>query len=300
MSLQFFDLPTAPVGCAPLTLTRPLSECLVGGKSLRAACESQAAGLQGGGPLFWPSTSWIARKDLEALWQQPNEAAVLRDALGEALAWRGGSQGGPTENGVALLASAGSFSLRYSWDLLALHEALLGAESSGGRIQGEVSPQAVVEGSLHLGKGSRLLPGVYLEGTVVIGEGCKIGPNCYLRGPTSIGDGCHIGNAVEIKNSILYPDTSVGHLSYVGDSIIGAGVNLGAGTITSNYRHDGGSHRSEIAGELIDTGRRKFGCILGDGVHTGIHTSLYPGRKLWPQVTTLPGEVVHRDKRGDA
>ena len=64
--------------------------------------------------------------------------------------------------------------------------------------------------------------------------------------------------------------------------MLGEKVNFGAGTTTSNLRHDGKNHRSMVHGVLIDTGRRKFGTIIGDGVHTGINTSIYPGRKLWP------------------
>ena len=78
--------------------------------------------------------------------------------------------------------------------------------------------------------------------------------------------------------------------------MIGRGVNFGAGTITSNLRHDGNNHRTPVAGQLVDTGRRKFGTIVGDGVHTGINTSIYPGRKFAPGSTTLPGEVVQKDK----
>ena len=141
----------------------------------------------------------------------------------------------------------------------------------------------------------RSLPGVVIEGDVIIGEDCKIGPNCYLRGATSIGDRCHVGQAVEIKNSILMDGTNVGHLSYVGDSILGRRVNLGAGTLTSNLRHDGRNHRTLVAGELVDTGRRKFGTVVGDGVHTGIHTSIYPGRKLATGATTRPGDIVRND-----
>ena len=88
----------------------------------------------------------------------------------------------------------------------------------------------------------------------------------------------------------------VPHLSYVGDSVLGEKVNLGCGTITANFRHDGANHRSMVKGELVDTGRRKLGAILGDGVHTGINTSIYPGRKLCPGTSTLPGEVGIRDK----
>ena len=77
--------------------------------------------------------------------------------------------------------------------------------------------------------------------------------------------------------------------------MLGENVNFGAGTTVSNLRHDGKNHRSMVCGVLIDTGRRKFGAIIGDGVHTGINTSIYPGRKLWPGTSTLPGEIVSKD-----
>ena len=90
-------------------------------------------------------------------------------------------------------------------------------------------------------------------------------------------------------------NVGMGHLSYCGDSIVGKGTNFGAGTITANFRHDGQTHRSMVDGALVDTGRHKFGSIIGDDVHTGIHTSIYPGRKLWPHTSTRPGDVVQRD-----
>ncbi len=182
---------------------------------------------------------------------------------------------------------------RYPWDLLAIQERIMAVWKD--EISGEVHPAAVIEGKLKLGKGSRILPGVYIEGNVVIGEGCKIGPNCYVRGNTSIGDNCHIGQSVEIKNSLILSGSNVGHLSYVGDSILGVNVNLGAGTIVSNFRHDGGNHISRVGKELVDTGRRKFGTVIGDGVHTGIGTLVYPGRKIGPGLFTLPGDVVRKD-----
>ena len=187
-------------------------------------------------------------------------------------------------------------SCRYPWDLLALNEKIVG-EMAEDEIFGEIHPLAVVEGRLTLGKGSRILPGVFIEGNVVIGENCKIGPNCYIRGNTSIGNNCHIGQSVEIKNSIILDGTNVGHLSYVGDSILGEKVNFGAGTNVSNLRHDGLNHRSITESGLVDTGRRKLGVIVGDGVHTGIGTMIYPGRKIWPNMSTRPGDVVQADLR---
>jgi NDP-sugar pyrophosphorylase family protein len=185
-------------------------------------------------------------------------------------------------------------SIRYPWDLLRANELYVSSLTENS-IQGEVHPSAVIEGIVHIGPGTRILPGVFIEGNVVIGANCKIGPNCYIRGNTSIGDHCHIGQSVEIKNCLILSHTNVGHLSYIGDSVLGEEVNLGAGTTTSNLRHDGKNHRSMIGGVLVDTGRRKFGTIVGDGVHTGINTSIYPGRKLWPNTTTRPGEIVQHD-----
>lgn len=185
-----------------------------------------------------------------------------------------------------------TFDLRYPWDLLDLNVELMSAITDW---PGHPAIQLGENARVVVGEGTKILPGVFIEGDIVIGKNCKIGPNCYLRGSTSIGDNCHVGQAVEVKNSILAPGASVGHLSYVGDSYIGPKTNFGAGTITSNLRHDGSNHRSAVDNTLIDTGRRKFGVILGEGVHTGINTSFYPGRKLGPGVTTLPGQVVSKD-----
>lgn len=231
--------------------------------------------------------SWISQED----WQQLSAAGVgakLLNEEGETLAW--------LDAGDGTIVTSGGDSLRllYPWDLLQVNEQLVGALSENVHI-GVVSPAAHIDGFIHVGAGSRILPGVVIEGNAVIGENCKIGPNCYIRGNTAIGDGVHIGQAVEVKNSIIGNGSSVGHLSYVGDSVIGNKVNFGAATVTSNLRHDGKNHRTSVAGSLIDTGRRKLGTIVGDHVHTGIHTAIYPGRKLGPNSTTRPNESVDKD-----
>lgn len=240
-----------------------------------------------GGQAQSHAHAWIGEHEAAA-WLS-SESSTLIDRHGKLIAWKGAC----ADLNDALCASE-SFLIEHPWDLLRAHEFYL-ATIQQSHIDGTIHPHAVIEGIIVLGEGSRLLPGVFVEGTVVIGKNCKIGPNCYLRGHTSIGDHCHIGQAVEVKNSIVLDHSAVGHLSYVGDSVIGAHVNFGAGTITSNLRHDGQSHRSRGADGLIDTGRRKLGAIVGDGVHTGIHTAIYPGRQLWPHSSTLPGSVVQRD-----
>jgi len=226
--------------------------------------------------------AWIDLQEIAGL----AAGSVLVDDAGATLASSG--------DGPRVTAKR-SFLIHHSWDLLRANEQHVGALRES-RIDGQIHPLAVIDGVVEIGEGTRILPGVVIEGNVVIGKNCKIGPNCYLRGNTAIGDGCHVGNAVEIKNSILLSQTNVGHLSYVGDSILGERVNFGAGTITSNLRHDGANHRTRVGGRLVDTGRRKFGTIVGDGVHTGIQTTIYPGRKLFPNTSTRPGEVLADDR----
>ncbi len=183
--------------------------------------------------------------------------------------------------------------ITYPWDLIAANEFLL--KNIKTEIKGKIEHYVTVKGNLKLGKNSILKSGVYIEGNVIIGENCVIGPNCYLRGSTSIGNNCKIGQSVEIKNSVIMDNTKIPHLSYIGDSVIGENVNLGAGTITANLRHDHGTIKSVIKGTLIETGMKKLGAIIADNVHTGIKTTIYPGRKIYPNKNTLPGEIIKED-----
>ena len=88
--------------------------------------------------------------------------------------------------------------------------------------------------------GARIHPTAVIEGPVYIGRDAEIRPGAYLRGGVWIGERCIVGTNTEIKRAILLPHAKAPHLNYVGDSILGADVNLGAGTILSNFRHDGG------------------------------------------------------------
>lgn len=186
------------------------------------------------------------------------------------------------------------FAIGYPWHLLDANEFFVNRIKKTIK-NGKVEKNVRIHGNIVLGKGSELLSGTYIEGNAIIGENCKIGPNCYIRGSTSIGNGCRVGQSVEIKNSILMDGAKVPHLSYVGDSIIGENSNLGAGTITANLRHDDAHVKSMIKDVLVDSGRRKLGAIIGDNVHTGTDTQIYPGRKIWVGKTTLPGEIVKED-----
>jgi bifunctional UDP-N-acetylglucosamine pyrophosphorylase/glucosamine-1-phosphate N-acetyltransferase len=279
--------PSLLPGLAPLKLpnlrvgNRPLADHQ---RAALAAADLQEA-LPGPSAFVVDGLAWLEADEVRAFVR--SDAACLKMPEGTSLIRRVGATSGDR---VAVT----SFRVEHSWDLLRANEQHLRSRTDYGRAA-EIPPSLYLDGRLQVGRGTRILPGVVIEGDVIIGADCKIGPNCYLRGATTIGDRCHVGQAVEIKNSILMDGTNVGHLSYVGDSILGQKVNFGAGTLTSNLRHDGRNHRTLVAGELVDTGRRKFGAVVGDGVHTGIHTSIYPGRKLAAGATTRPGDIVQTD-----
>ncbi len=90
-------------------------------------------------------------------------------------------------------------------------------------------------------------------------------------------------------------NTRIGHLSYFGDSIVGFDVNIGGGNMAANLRHDRENVKTHVKDELVDTEREKFGTVIGDGARTGINTSIYPGRKIWPGKNTMPGEIIKED-----
>ena len=278
-------------GCHPLTLTRSLGDFPLANIPFR---RHQAAALLALGlsevsgadaDLTVHASAWFSSAEL-ATFVADISYGSMTTAEGVVLVAR--------KSGGRELRASQSFTITYAWDLLRANVEAMTTRKTYAQESG-AHASLYVDGRLQVGKGTKILPGVVIEGDVIIGDHCKVGPNCYIRGSTSIGDKCHVGQAVEIKNSILLPGTNVGHLSYLGDSILGEKVNFGAGTITSNLRHDGGAHRSPILGRMVDTGRRKLGTIVGDGVHTGIHTSVYPGRKLWPKTSTLPGAIVDKD-----
>lgn len=173
------------------------------------------------------------------------------------------------------------------WDLLLAQERLMA--DLEGRNDGEVEHGAVLRGEVQVGKGAIVKAGAYIEGPVVIGADSRIGPNCYIRGATHIGAGCHVGAATEIKNSILCSHSNAPHQNYIGDSIVGSQVNLGAGTKIANLRLDEREVSVQVGGAVVSTGRRKFGAVLGDGVKTGINASINAGTIVGPSAFIGPG-----------
>ncbi|MDY6911448.1 MAG: bifunctional sugar-1-phosphate nucleotidylyltransferase/acetyltransferase [Chloroflexota bacterium] len=176
--------------------------------------------------------------------------------------------------------------LSYPWDMLVANERLL--EEMEPQNLGEIESNAILKGPVSVGKGTVIRSNSYIIGPVVIGENCDIGPSCYIRASTAIGDNCHIGASVEVKNSIIMNGSKVPHHNYVGDSIIGENCNLGAGTKVANLKLDKGN----ICVGNVDTGRRKLGAMIGDGVQIGINSCLNVGCSIGNESIVGPGMVA--------
>jgi len=187
------------------------------------------------------------------------------------------------------------FDIGRPWDLLEANRWAL--MKMNHKVNGNVENGAYLIGPVTVAETARVRSGAYVEGPAFIGEESDIGPNCYIRPFTSIGRKVRIGNACEIKSSIIMDGVHIGHLSYVGDSILCEKCNLGAGTITGNYRLDAGTIKMVVKGEVVDSGRRKLGAILGDNVKTGIGALLMPGVKVGQNSWIGPNVIVHRDVR---
>lgn len=179
------------------------------------------------------------------------------------------------------------------WDLLSANERAL--KNHEYKVEGEIEPGAHVTVGVTIEKDTIIRSGAYIKGPAYIGEGSDIGPNCYIRPCTSIGKNVRIGNAVEVKNSIIMDGSHAAHHTYVGDSIVGTNCNFGSGTKVGNLRLDAGNVVVNLRGELVDSGRRKLGAVLGDGVQTGINSMINPGVKMGPNSAIGPGTILYED-----
>ena len=139
-----------------------------------------------------------------------------------------------------------------------------------------------------------------------LGAPCIIGPRtevrhcAFIRGSALVGAGCVVGNSVELKNVILFDSVQVPHYNYVGDSILGYKSHMGAGSITSNVKSDKTLVTVKNGAETIETGRKKFGAILGDHVEVGCNSVLNPGTVVGPRANIYPLSCVRGAVPGDS
>jgi bifunctional N-acetylglucosamine-1-phosphate-uridyltransferase/glucosamine-1-phosphate-acetyltransferase GlmU-like protein len=137
--------------------------------------------------------------------------------------------------------------------------------------------------------------GSVLKGPLIVSAGCFVAAGAYLRGGNWVAENCTFGPGAELKSSFVFPGTKLAHFNFVGDSVLGANVNLEAGSIICNYRNERDNKEVlvRIASELYHTGSAKFGALVGDASRIGANAVLAPGALL------VPGAVVRRTELCD-
>ncbi len=141
---------------------------------------------------------------------------------------------------------------------------------------------------IFLGPGAVVEPGALIKGPTIIGSHTEVRQGAYIRGKCIVGDRCVVGHTTEMKSTIMLNGAKAGHFAYLGDSILGGECNLGAGTKLANLKIRGSSVRVPVEGNTIDSGLRKFGAVIGDGVEIGCNTVTNPGTVLGKKCMVLP------------
>jgi len=160
----------------------------------------------------------------------------------------------------------------------------------------------VARAGVRIEVGVRIEPGVVVKGPSVLCAGAELRHGAYLRGSCLIGPDAIVGHATEVKNSLFLNHADAGHFAYVGDSLLGAGANLGAGAKLANLqfrteeeKRGKGKPRSiriRVEGQSLDTGLRKFGAVVGDDAEVGCNAVTSPGTLLGPGCWVTPNANV--------
>ena len=141
-------------------------------------------------------------------------------------------------------------------------------------------------------KTAKVFPSAYLGAPCIIGPETEVRHCAFIRGSALVGANCVVGNSVELKNVILFDNVQTPHYNYVGDSILGYKSHMGAGSITSNVKSDKTLVVVKNGEERIETGRKKFGAILGDHVEVGCNSVLNPGTVIGRNTSIYPTSSV--------
>jgi NDP-sugar pyrophosphorylase family protein len=148
------------------------------------------------------------------------------------------------------------------------------------------------KGPVFIDKSADIHENVKIEGPCFVGPNTEIRHTAYLRSGSWISENAIVGHASEIKNSILLPGAKAPHFNYVGDSILGFGVNLGAGTKLSNVRNDRRDIRLTYNNDLFNTGMKKMGAIIGDFSEIGCNVVTNPGTIISPKSMVSPNNTI--------
>ncbi|MDO4816185.1 MAG: UDP-N-acetylglucosamine pyrophosphorylase [Bacillota bacterium] len=143
-----------------------------------------------------------------------------------------------------------------------------------------------------IAKDATVFSSAYIGSPCIIDHGAEIRHCAFIRGSAIVGKNCVVGNSVELKNVVLFDSVQTPHYNYVGDSILGYKSHMGAGSITSNVKSDKTLVVVKNGDEQIETGRKKFGAILGDNVEVGCNSVLNPGTVLGRKASVYPTSCV--------
>lgn len=161
-------------------------------------------------------------------------------------------------------------------------------------VLGSVSPGAFLEGPVYVSEGATVEATALIRGPTFIGPLAEIRHGAYIRGNSYIGSRAVVGHATEVKGSVFFDEAKAGHFSYVGDSILGCKVNLGAGTKLANLKLNADEVSFiDASGLKCKSGLNKLGAILGDNAKTGCNSVLSPGTILMPNTLVYPCKHYH-------
>jgi NDP-sugar pyrophosphorylase family protein len=157
-------------------------------------------------------------------------------------------------------------------------------------IRGKVHPGAYLSGRVLIDEGAVVEPTAFIQGPAYVGPGAEVRHGAYIRGNVYVGKDAVVGHTTEVKGAVFFDDAKAGHFAYVGDSILGRDVNLGAGTKLANLALARQTIRVKhpVSGEFVSTGLTKFSAIMGDQSQTGCNAVLSPGTILMPKTMVLP------------
>lgn len=142
--------------------------------------------------------------------------------------------------------------------------------------------------NIWIAKSAKISPSAFIAGPCIIGENTEVRHCAFIRGNALVGNNCVVGNSTELKNVVLVGKVQVPHYNYVGDSVLGYGSHMGAGSITSNVKSDKTLVAVKNDGETLETGLKKFGAMIGDGVEVGCGSVLNPGTVIGKNTNIYP------------
>lgn len=243
-----------------------------------------------------PTTAGLGNYVLAGVFILPSETfAMLERCGGDMERMFSTLTGTPALN--ASIWEEGWIDVEYPWDVLAANRMVMDTWE-----EAHISRHAVVEGNVtltgpaHVEPGSVIKAGAVLAGPCYIGRNCYVGNNVLVRSYSSLGPGSMIGYGVELKNCVLFGNSKVGRLSFVGDSVVGENVDIGSGTMTINENMDRTPVIVDVRGEPIDSGLTKLGAFVGDDVKIGAGNTLAAGTVLAPG-TSVPHHATLGGRR---